>query len=242
LRPLRSIINGAIEEGHLKKDKAYPFGRRKYQIPTSRNMKKALELSEVEMIYYYPSSKLTETEERCRDFWLFSYFGNGMNPKDIATLKYHNIQDDFIIFERSKTEQSLRSDPKPIVVFLNEDMKCIITKWGNEKNSPNDYIFNILPNGITPLRQYALIQNFVRLVNDTMKKILKELGINKKATTYVARHTFSTVLKRSGASTEVIQEALGHTDIRTTENYLDSFDNETKRQLAARLASFKNKE
>ena len=53
-----------------------------------------------------------------------------------------------------------------------------------------------------------------------MKRILKKLEIDKKVTTYVARHTFSTVLKRSGASTEFIQEALGHSNIKTTENYL----------------------
>jgi len=46
-------------------------------------------------------------------------------------------------------------------------------------------------------------------------------------------------LKKSGASTEQIQEALGHTDIKTTESYLDSFDKETKRELAGRLTSFK---
>ncbi len=72
-----------------------------------------------------------------------------------------------------------------------------------------------------------------------MKRILSDLGIEKKATTYVARHTFSTVLKRSGASTEQIQEALGHTDIKTTESYLDSFDRETKKVLASQLTSFK---
>ena len=73
-----------------------------------------------------------------------------------------------------------------------------------------------------------------------MKRILKTLGINKKATTYVARHTFSTVLKRSGASTEYIQEALGHTDVKTTENYLDSFGKEIKKEHAGRLTSFKD--
>lgn len=45
-----------------------------------------------------------------------------------------------------------------------------------------------------------------------MKKIRKKVGIEKSVTTYVARHTFSTVMKRSGASTEFIQEALGHTN------------------------------
>ncbi|MBD0368860.1 MAG: tyrosine-type recombinase/integrase, partial [Flavisolibacter sp.] len=89
------------------------------------------------------------------------------------------------------------------------------------------------------LRIYDRIQNFVGLINYWMKEILLNLNIDKKATTYVARHTFSTVLKRSGASTEFIQEALGHTDVKTTESYLDSFDKETKRELASRLAAFK---
>lgn len=60
-------------------------------------------------------------------------------------------------------------------------------------------------------------------------------------TCYVARHTFSTVMKRSGASTEFIQEAPGHTNIKTTENYVDSFEKELKKEFANRLVSFKER-
>lgn len=42
-----------------------------------------------------------------------------------------------------------------------------------------------------------------------MKKIRKKVGIEKSVKTYVARHTFSTVMKRFAASTEFIQEAHG---------------------------------
>jgi len=80
------------------------------------------------------------------------------------------------------------------------------------------------------------------LINEWMERIRKKLGINKKTTTYVARHTFSTVLKRSGVSTEYIQEALGHANIKTTENYLDSFGKEIKKEFANRLTSFKKEE
>jgi len=75
-----------------------------------------------------------------------------------------------------------------------------------------------------------------------MKIIKTKLGIEKKVTTYVARHTFSTVLKRSGVSTEFIQESLGHTDIRTTENYLDSFEINVKKEFAFKLTAFKKGE
>lgn len=173
LRPLRAIYNEAIEEGLAQKDRSYPFGKRKYQIPTSRNIKKALELDDVEKLYYFDNKLLTETEQRSKDYWLFSYFGNGINPKDIACLKYNNIQDDFIIFERAKTERSHRSNPNPITVFLNDDMKEIIRRWGNQPSSPKEYIFPILQHNITPLRQYTLIQNLVSVVNDCMERILK---------------------------------------------------------------------
>ena len=48
-------------------------------------------------------------------------------------------------------------------------------------------------------------------------------------------------MKNSGAGTEFIQEALGHTDKRTTENCLDSFEKEIKKEYAGKLTSFKSK-
>ena len=240
LRPLRTIFNEAIEDGVIKREKCYPFGRRKYRIPASKNTKKSLDLNDIKKIYYYECDLKNESEQRAKDYWLFSYFGNGMNPKDIAGLKYKNIHDGYLVFERSKTERALRSDPKPITVFINDDMKIIIERCGNKDKSPNNYIFPVMEPGISPLRQYELMQLFVSFINAWMKRILKNLGINKKATTYVARHTFSTVLKRSGTSTEYIQEALGHSNIKTTENYLDSFDKDVKKEFAQRLTSFKN--
>ena len=96
--------------------------------------------------------------------------------------------------------------------------------------------------GITALRQYELIELFTQSINDWLVKIKKKLNIEKRLTTYVARHTFSTVLKRSGVSTEFIQESLGHTNIRTTEKYLDSFAKEVKRDLVGNLKAFKPRE
>ena len=118
-------------------------------------------------------------------------------------------------------------------------MKAIIERQGNKDKSANNYIFPIMKQGMSPLSQYEIIQPFVSIVNSWMKYILENLGINNNATTYVARHTFSTVMKRSGASTEYIQEALGHSNIKTTENYLDSFDKDVKKEFSQRLSAFK---
>ena len=71
-----------------------------------------------------------------------------------------------------------------------------------------------------------------------MKIIGKKLELELKLTTYTARHSFATVLKRSGAPIEFISESLGHKDLGTTENYLDSFENEIKEQYQRKLLNF----
>jgi len=65
------------------------------------------------------------------------------------------------------------------------------------------------------------------------------LKLEKHVTTYTAWHTFSTVLKRSGASTEYISEALGQSNKKTTESYLDSFEQDTQKEFAKKLLGFK---
>ncbi len=135
-RSLRTIFNEAIFQGIIKKEKHYPFGRRLYQCPASRNIKKALTLEDVAKIYYYEPA--CEQERKAKDFWLFSYFANGINPTDIAYLKYKNIEDGYLIFEPAKTENSIRLTSKPITVFISEDIQRIIDYWGNKNKSPNN--------------------------------------------------------------------------------------------------------
>lgn len=239
VRQLRTLFNEAIEQGLIRRDKHYPFGRRKYVPPTGRNIKKALTLQEVAKLYYY--QPICEQEQWAKDFWFFSYLANGINTKDIALLKYRNTQGEYLVFERAKTEKSTRNDPRPISVFISDDLAAIIRRWGNKDKDSNNFLFPILSSGITPMQQYELIELFVSSINDWMAKIKKKVGIERNVTCYVARHTFSTVMKRSGASTEFIQEALGHTSIKTTEHYLDSFEKEVKKEFANKLVSFKER-
>ncbi|MBN8852409.1 MAG: hypothetical protein BGO55_01525 [Sphingobacteriales bacterium 50-39] len=239
LRALRAVFNEAIENGTIKREKCYPFGRRRYQLPTSRNVKKALDLAEVQKIYEFEPR--TADERKAKDFWLFCYFANGMNPKDFAHLQYKNIDGDYLSFVRAKTERTGRSDPKTIIAYINEDMRRVIDTYGNKDRRPDSFIFPIIEEADNPMRRYDLVKTeLIQFINKEMKNIAKELGITKKVTNIVSRHTFSTVLKRSGVSTEFIQESLGHTDKKTTENYLDSFEKEVKKEFAKKLADFKS--
>lgn len=63
-------------------------------------------------------------------------------------------------------------------------------------------------------------------MNTELRAFAQELGITAEVTTYVARHSFATILKKSGVNIGIISQALGHQDIKTTQIYLSKFDNE----------------
>jgi len=75
-------------------------------------------------------------------------------------------------------------------------------------------------------QKMAIYKGLTKIINKYIKLIVKELGINKEVTTYFARHSFATVLKRSGVKIEMISELLGNSNVGVTENYLDGFENE----------------
>ncbi|MFT6841492.1 MAG: integrase/recombinase XerD [Psychroserpens sp.] len=236
LRSLRAIFNLAIRNKYIGQDH-YPFGKGKYQIPAGRNIKKALTIEEIQSIFNYEIIA-HPAKEFARDLWLFSYLCNGINIKDIAHLKYSNHEDCKITFIRAKTRLSTKSNQSTINVILNSKAEEIIRRWGTKPALEECYIFPILPSVFTPEEERKVIQNRVSVTNNYMKKIGADLGIKKNITSYVARHSFSTVLKRSGVSTEYISEALGHTSLATTENYLDSFEDDTKKKYSDLLTNF----
>lgn len=238
LRHLRCIFNEANHKKIINKEMCYPFGRRKYQIPTGKKRKRSLELADIKKLYF--SKPSCDSEAYAKALWFFMYFGNGMNPKDVVYLKYKNIDGEYFSFYRQKTDLTSRHDPALITVYINEDMRTTIERYGNKDRDPNNFVFPVLKEGMTPLEEYFAIPRFTRFINDWMKKIGKRHGIELAPTTIVTRHSFSTIMKRSGASTEFIQEALGHMDKKTTENYLGSFEQQVKKEFAQKLEAFKN--
>ncbi len=51
----------------------------------------------------------------------------------------------------------------------------------------------------------------------------------------MARHSFATVLKRSGVNIGIISELMGHANLATTEIYLDGFEEKQVEQAMQHL-------
>jgi integrase/recombinase XerD len=221
LRCLRAIFNQQNIDRSL-----YPFGeqKNKYSLPTSRNIKKALTIEEIAKIYNY-EAPTGSTKEMAKDYWLFLYLCNGMNVKDFCLLKWSNIDGQMLNYNRAKTQRS-RKESKLISVALKPETMEILKKWGQPSISKDAYIFPHLKPQMSAEAERAAYKQLTKIINLYMKRICTELDLNRDVTTYFARHSFATVLKRSGAKIEMISELLGHSSVDITESYLDSFEKE----------------
>src|SRR5690606_9346075 len=141
----------------------YPFGKKKYSIPTTKGTKKTLSSKQLKTLY--ESKPETSQQEKAKDFWFLSFNASGINVKDIALLKYKDIDDDTIKFYRAKTQYTSKSNLEQITVYLNDYTKWFIKKYGTNDHSPDNYVFGILNNSMTAEQQQNKIENFTRFIN-----------------------------------------------------------------------------
>ena len=221
VRALRTIFNIAIENEVIDASK-YPF--KKYTIPAPQKISRTLKKEEIKLIINYTAKR--DADAIALDYWVFSFISNGMNFKDIALLKYGNINGDFIEFRRAKTKRTTKNNSLPIMVPLDESLLDIIRKRGNKSKKKEDFIFPILKHGLSPQQEYDHIKTFVRNTNKRLTRVGIELGLSHKVTSYVARHCFATIQKNNNAPLAYISEALGHSNLKTTQNYFGRFEDE----------------
>lgn len=211
-RTLRAIYNKAIES-NLVKEEYYPFRIYKVSKLKKETVKRSIQKTDIEAIINY------ETDEKYKrlaiDLFYFSYLSGGINFVDMAYLTKDNIIDNRLVYTRKKTK-------KLIKLPLQSKAIDLITKYAND----NCYLFPILSAfHKTEQQKRNRTQKMLAIINKQLKQIGKELNIPIDLTTYVARHSFATVLKRSGVNTAIISESLGHSSEKVTQIYLDSFEN-----------------
>lgn len=226
MRTFRALFYRAVETGYAKPE-INPFynnfTRRGYKFShlLKATSKRALSTKDLKKLIKYTPDQMSKEEDAMMIF-LFSYYAWGMNVTDIAKLRWDkNIQGNYIVYSRTKTRFT-KTFRIPIIEPLQEILDIC------KEYSPKGYVFPILSSSIKdPNKQYTRIKTVTRDTNKTLKEIGKSLNIETPITTYVARHTFASVLKHQGTAASIIKEMMGHTKEETTEIYLKNFENET---------------
>ncbi len=237
MRALKVIYNVAANENTYLKEN-YPFAtkqndRGKYKIKTGAG-KKADALSLEDIQAFIATSPIEDTPEwNAKLIWMFSFYCQGMNFRDIALLQYQDVDFDAIRYIRRKTKDTESSEER-MEVPLSDSIKEIILKISSSDKRSSSYVFNILTRGMDAKKQDDTIRQGIKTCNKWLKSLCEETGL-PRITTYTARHSYANLLKQSGESVELIRELLGHSDIRTTETYLKRFDLSKKQKVNERV-------
>ena len=222
-RSLRVIFNKAVSEKLVKRE-YYPFDDFKVSRFHEQTMKRAISKEDIKRIIELDLRTVTTYHSPYlslgRDLFLFSYLSCGINLTDMARIRYCDIFDGRLSYHRQKTGKLISFQLQPLALE-------IIEKYRKPDATPNDYVFPILDRKVhkTAVQIRDKVRKANKATNKALHKIGEKLGIPIDLTTYLARHSYATVLKRSGVSTAIISESLGHSSEKVTQIYLDSFEN-----------------
>lgn len=218
-RTLRAAYNKAIEAKIVAREKN-PFIEYKLSHFNTKTIKRALSKNDILKLINANCNGQSKLRQLTHDLFSFSYLCGGISFVDIANLTRQNIVEDRLIYQRQKTHGNIN-------LLLSKEASTIIAKYSTYQQEA-EYLFPILhcKRHITPMQKSNRVHKICHQVNTELRAFAQELGITAEVTTYVARHSFATILKKSGVNIGIISQALGHQDIKTTQIYLSKFDNE----------------
>lgn len=169
-----------------------------------------------------------------RDMFMLSYYLQGISYIDMAYLRKTDIKNGYVSYHRKKSGSRINTP-------VEKDAMEIIQRY-QDLTLESPYLLPIICCGEKD--EYTQYQSALRNHNRRLKHIAKELGIEERLTSYVARHSWATNAYHFGVSTSVISQALGHSTESITRIYLAELDlnslndaNETIRQAFLDLKS-----
>jgi len=215
MREIRAIFNKAIDR-KIVNPSLYPFNSFKASKFKSKKQKKALSKDE---FYRFKHVDLDANNPliEAHNYFMFSIYARGMNFMDMMLLRWSDVSNDRITYVRSKTKVQFS-------IEIVEPMRVILDYY-RKQNRSTGYVFPILlKEGMSPTQIANRKHKVLSRYNKKLKLIGERLNIDKPITSYIARHSYATLLKFEGASTDKISELMGHSSIEITNSYLKEFD------------------
>jgi len=217
MRELRAVFNKARKRKVIPKE-PYPFEEYKISKLKSSTSKRALSIEEFRKIRDVDLSNHPHLIEP-HHYFMFSIYARGINFKDMMHLKWSDIQNNRIHYTRAKTKGRFNLE----IIDKAQD----ILDYYKAQNRATNYVFPILLyENLTPMQVHYRKQKVLRRYNLRLKEVAKLASVETRLTSYIARHSFATILKMSGTPIEKISEMMGHADVSITMSYLKEFSNE----------------
>lgn len=213
LKFLHAIFNQAIRE-NLATLNDDPFLKVKVKAnAVRREYLTKIEIEAIKNLDLDPTVKMYHH----RNMFLFSCYSGGLGIRELLMLKWKDIRDGRLYFQRKKTGQlnsfSITKQGLDIINFykkqnpLAKGEHFVFPAMSNVKDySDPDFLHNS-------------ISTQTSLVNKSLKAIQKKAQLSKHLSSHLARHTFATMALTSGIPVDQVQNILGHSNIRETMIY-----------------------
>jgi len=204
LATLRTFFGYLLDEGLITKNPT----RKLVSPKAERKMPKVLTLEEVDCLLNQPDI-MSETGKRDRAM-LELLYASGIRVTEMVSLDLDDVNID-IGYIRCKNERT-----KDRIIPIGKMAKDAVSNYmdlSREKLAKDETT--------------ALFVNYYgkRLTRQGFWKIVKRYtqmaGIDKPITPHTLRHSFATHLIQNGADLKSVQEMLGHSDISTTQMYIE---------------------
>ena len=151
-----------------------------------------------------------------RDMFMLSLYLQGMSFVDMAYMKKSDIRNRLLQYDRKKTGQTL-------TIMWEPPMQAIVDEYAHLAAGSPFLLPIIIRQDGTERQQYEKMEHNV---NRNLKKIGEMAGLPITLTTYVARHSWASMMRNMGFDLSIISTGLGHESLRTTQIYLSTIDTE----------------
>lgn len=225
-KTLRAVLNKAIQDGEAS-ETTYPFGKGGFSISSLEEETTKRYLPHDSMFKLKTTVMDNAVLERTRRLFLFSYYCYGISFIDAALLTKKNIirynGGNYIVYKRNKTKEAKKV--KPIQIKITPEIQELMNWFSANTLLVEDYLLPIVSiAGYKGEQLYNHIRSRFGRNNKNLANLAKVLEItDMKLTSYVSRHTMAMTLQDNQVPREVISQILGHSDLATTNTYLDSF-------------------
>lgn len=206
---LQEYYSKAIEEG--KAESPNPF--KSHKINKKPVLKEKLSKAEIAAIEDLDLSKGPIND--ARNLFLFSYYAKGSRFANCVTLLRKQIHGGRVHIKMNKGE-------KYISVKMHGRLEKILNQYKG-KHLVFPFLEEIPED---PQEFISVIGGRNTTVNKSLKVIAALCEIKVRLTFHAARHSFADHLKQTSDNINVIQDALGHSDQRTTQIYVKSLGDE----------------
>jgi integrase/recombinase XerD len=191
-----------------------PFEQYKELYKLKKEPTKKEILTQDELLKIINADGLTRKQMLVRDKWLFSYFCRGIRYQNILLVKKSDIRDDRVYWRAVKGKKYASQ-------IIHPRLRTIINKY---LKTPGEYLFFPEMPPKDPTGVYHFVKKHNKTDNNTLERILEKLGITKEITFHSARRTFANHFREKTDKVSAIQDAMTHTESRTTEGYLVDFE------------------